>query len=214
MKKFLIVAVVTLLSILSTACNEEKAVEVSSKVESEVSEVSVATYSEEISEKPSEPSASIPSIKGSHYTDITLNLKANGFPDANKNSIEGTDFRTCNSKKTDFSTSSILSYDVTYGRNSEIISASFEASNDLLVDGDQFIELAKSYLSFCATFPYDDNDSERAKKWVTDNINNIGSSENPPTLQIGNAIFEIFGSNAPDGTPIFRTLYISADSSN
>ena len=214
MKKFLIVSIVALLLILSTACSEEKVVEESSVEETGVSEISDVTYSEEISEASSAPAVIIPSIKGSHYTDITLNLKANGFPDANKSSIEGTDFRTCNSKKTDFKTSSILSYDVTYGRNSEIISASFEASNDLLISGDEFIELARSYLSFCATFPYDNNDSERAKKWVADNINNIDSSETPATLQIGDAVFEIFGDNASNGIPIFRTLYISTYNPN
>ena len=70
----------------------------------------------------------------------------------------------------------------------QIIGATFGIINGYgVLDEEQFIGLAQTYLGFCSTMPYDAADAETTRAWVEATIAAKASS----SLTVGDALFEL-----------------------
>lgn len=123
------------------------------------------------------PSTDMPVIKGSNAYDITVSLEDRGISGAERAEVsDGYTFTAANSQ---------YSYTISTDENYAISYAKYY----IFVEDDGF-------LAFCASFPYDECDSEAAMQWVNDNIGTEASTtigdaefvlsleESGPTLEI------------------------------
>ena len=114
-----------------------------------------------------------PGIKGSQAYDIIIDLDNNGIPKAETvNTSYGYQYDSMTSE---------YGYSITANSKHEIMCATFYLMND-----------DNSFMTHCATMPYDSADTEAASKWVEENI----GSEAETT--IGEAKFILYnGTNGP-----------------
>jgi len=99
-------------------------------------------------------------------------------------------------------------YEMTYTYNGEIIDASFDVINLERVDNETFLKAAENYLGFCSGLPYENNDAEQVRAWLSENISTVGRGRDAARLTVGDATFELMGSDQ-DGSCGARTLLIS-----
>lgn len=219
MKKILLVLVM-LVSLSIVGCsNDSKQATSSSAVQSNVDEKEKPEDEEVEDIEEDEESENLEKdergIPGSAYVDIALGLEQRGFPKYTTQKIEEMDCMYIEPViYNDPDTGAELSYYLTYlgtgtGAMGEIITADFIIANLGGVNNDDFIALAKSYLTFCATMPYDTSDVDAVIKWVDENIQNTSSAENIATTTIGDAKFEMSGGTFPSGVAGSRRLTIS-----
>lgn len=137
-------------------------------------------------------------IIGSHGTDIRMGLSQFGLEEATiaKAPEEAREVFAFSSSTNYQDVDLGVSYDysLTMDSNFQIIGASFGVTNNSATK-DNFITIARLYLGFASTMPYDAASATDAKSWVEENINNV-PSENEISTTIGDAKFELFGSDA------------------
>ncbi len=132
------------------------------------------------------PEENFDGILGSYYVDITLGTeKSLGFPKHErfgKNSYVGTKYTLGGTK---------LSYRVDVGDKNSVKYAEFEAMYGY--DKEEYEETALNYLKYCVTLPYDDSNPELAQSWIEENLFEVVSPETSKSIVIGNAKFELYG---------------------
>lgn len=137
-------------------------------------------------------------IIGSYGTDIRMGLTQFGLEEAAiakapEEAREVFAFSSSTSYQ-DTDLGVVYDYSLTMDSNFQVIGASFGITNNSATK-DIFLAAANLYLGFAATMPYDAASASDAKDWVKENINNI-PSENEISITIGDAKFELFGSDA------------------
>lgn len=140
-------------------------------------------------------------ILGSHGTDIRMGLTTFGLeePAINRAPDEAKEVFAFTSSTSNQDTSLGVTYDYSLTMDSafQIIGASFCITNDS-ASYDNFVSLAKLYLAYSATMPYDAADSVQAKNWVNETLDSVSSDE-PASITIGDATFELYGTDSGDG---------------
>lgn len=162
-------------------------------------------------DKPEEVEAEHEGIAGSSYTDVTVSLKEIGFPQHTISPVEGEDVVVIPAVSLEVEEGIIMRYYMSYfglGSNysGEIEGATFSIENGLNADPETFMELAKSYFTFCASLPYDSAEPEKAMEWVKENVEAPGEGVE---LIIGDAEFALRGTDQENGTYGQRTLRIN-----
>ncbi|WP_096636426.1 hypothetical protein [Clostridium cochlearium] len=147
-------------------------------------------------------------IKGSHYIDPRLGLEERGFP---KKSLEDLESRECkiyeNTRKDD-STGIQYNCSLCIEDDNTIISATFEVLNLEGVETERFINNATNYLKYCGSVPYDTADVDKVYSWIDENIEQVGSGDKGATIVIGDAEFNLYGTQLPSGVPGSRIIEI------
>ncbi|RXI50193.1 hypothetical protein DP124_12040 [Clostridium tetani] len=147
-------------------------------------------------------------IKGTHYIDPRLGLEERGFP---KKSLEDLESRKCkiyeNTRKDD-STGIQYNCSLCIEDDNTIISATFEVLNLEEIEIGRFISNATNYLKYCGSIPYDTSNVDKVYSWIDENIEQVGSGEKGATIVIGDAEFNLYGTQLPSGIPGSRTIEI------
>lgn len=149
-------------------------------------------------------------IPGSYIKDIQIGVSRMGMEDDSaEGAPDGAPYRWTASKMWNFPDTNIqIDYSIIGDDDSQLISGSFGATWDGLTDQVIFQAAAVTYLGFIATVPYDTNDVEVAKQWVSDNIPSVASGE-PISTTIGDAVFTLSGTLAASGDPSSFLLQIA-----
>lgn len=162
----------------STVVSESSVESVSSSEESVTNESSEEALSAEESSETEYVPAGIP---GSNCVDITLSLEQRGFPDHEGGS-------TYVAATREVAEGITLDYSLAINNGKQIVSGTFNATVMADASHEDIAAVAESYLSFCASFPYDGNDANAAQSFVIDNI----TSSDSATTQIGDVAFELY----------------------
>lgn len=120
-------------------------------------------------------------IPGSNCVDITLSLEQRGFPDHEGGS-------TYVAATREVAEGITLDYSLAINNGKQIVSGTFNATVMADASHEDIAAIAESYLSFCASFPYDGNDANAAQSFIIDNI----TSSDSATTQIGDVAFELY----------------------
>lgn len=152
----------------------------------------------------------ITGIPGSFMKDIQLGVSKFGMDDASaEGAPDGAEYRWGADRMWNFPNTNIsLDYSIRADSDRQLISGSFGATWDGVVDNDVFCDAAETYLSFIATMPYDTADQQAAKQWVIDNLDNV-EGEKFATTTIGDATFSLYGAKTEHGVPSSYWLKIS-----
>lgn len=142
-------------------------------------------------------------IAGSHITDIRMGLSQNfGVPEG---SIKGAAEEaksvyaySSSSSYIDPDTQYTLDYSLTSDSDFAVIGGSFGIENSYNSTDANFQNAAVSYLSFCATMPYNtQSPSEDMKQWVKDNIGT--APKEGVSLEAGDAVWTLYSSQSVGG---------------
>ena len=153
------------------------------------------------------PAPVIPSIKGSNYTDIKLNLEKRGFTETEK-SVDG-DYTYYYMDYAEPTIGVSMNCSLTYlSSDSSVVEARFGVWNYSAVANDSFLPFVETFLRFCATIPYSEADTVKAADWVTDNIAMAGEAENALVMQIGDAEFTLLKTTYSSGIVSSCSLWI------
>lgn len=140
-------------------------------------------------------------ILGSHGTDIRMGLTKFGLeePAINRAPDEAKEYFAFTSSTSYQDTSLGVTYDYSLTMDSafQIIGASFGITNNS-ASYDNFVSLAKLYLAYSSTMPYNAADSVQAKNWVNETLGSV-SSDDTASITIGDATFELYGTASGDG---------------
>ncbi len=148
-------------------------------------------------------------IRGSDYQAIPNRLEELGFEGHETlNLLEKKCMKIPVNGYLDETTGIHCIYEMTYTYNGEIIDASFDVINLERVDNETFLKAAENYLGFCSGLPYENSDAEQVRAWLSENISTVGRGRDAARLTVGDATFELMGSDQ-DGSCGARTLLIS-----
>lgn len=112
---------------------------------------------ENVNQSSSETETVIPVVPGSNAYDITVSLKNNGLPEADRSdNSDGYTFSATNEQ---------YSYTINTDKNYALSSAKYYV-----------FEEDNGFLGFCASFPYDGSDGDSAMNWVNENIGTNAST--------------------------------------
>lgn len=168
------------------------------------SEADLSTSSSNASSSVQQDTKKPVGIKGSHIIDITLGLKQNGDipePEMNESKDKSVSSHYCASKRYDDSLGITFDYNLSADTDFALISATFSATSDLLVDEDIFLELSKSYLGFCSTFPCDalsGTMSGTARSWLEYQIDNRDDIESGSSVVFDDVQFSVYWAKNSD----------------
>ena len=142
-----------------------------------------------ITPEPTEEPAAIPALAGSYAYDFIYSLEEYGIEKPKTQYFDwGYQWQSDIAEINDC----FVQYLVCSNKKHEVAYISVNAWGDM----------AERILPFCATLPYDGNNSEEAYKWVKDNI-----ASDEVTTQIGDAVYTIYQSKTVDSV----RLLIEAD---
>lgn len=149
-------------------------------------------------------------IPGSSAADILIGLEeAGGIPkgEISKAADISLNAKTCSSSTEIEGAGVSLSYHLSLDEKESITTALFSVISYQVATNEDLLEFAKSYLSYCASMPYDTADSASAQEWVKANIPNYMDA---PQTTIGDATFTLAGAVQPDTNNIVElTLTIT-----
>ena len=91
-----------------------------------------------------------------------------------------------------------ISYSVYGNEDYEIVSATFEVTNDRLGDTTNFIMSADSYFQFLASIPYTTSNEEEFSNWLLGSAFLVMDGSEPQTTTIGDATFTVTGTIVND----------------
>lgn len=175
----------------SPSTNSTEEVTTTSDTSTEVSE---QTTPQEEETKPT----TLVGIPGSNAADIRIGLEdAGGIPkgeieDAADTSLSA---KRCSSSADIAGTGVSMSYNLSLDADESITMAVFSVVSYQVAADEDLLEFAKSYLSYCASMPYDTADSPSAQEWVKTNLADYANS---PKTTIGDATFKLAGTVNPD----------------
>lgn len=154
-------------------------------------------------------------IAGSSYVNLTIPLEKIGFPKHDISPVDEDNIVVIPVVTYEDESGMVMRYYMSYyGVGSdylgEIEGAVFSIENGIDIEPESFIELAKSYLSFCSSMPYDSAEPEKVMEWVKENIEDAGNGKDGGNIEItvGDAKFILTGNDLEDGTYGERTLRI------
>lgn len=207
-RKFFALALFLLMLISLTSCGEttqdqENSPPASSQPKEQTPDTTPAADENKEAETETE-SEDLPDergIIGSHGTDIRMGLTQFGLEEAAISPApEEAREIFASSSSTSYQDSSLgvtFDYSLTMDRDFQIIGASFGITNNS-ASKDDFVIMASTYLGFSATMPYDAGEPANAKDWVIESIEK-GLNEGENAITIGDAKFELFGTEIGDG---------------
>lgn len=137
-------------------------------------------------------------IPGSNAADIRIGLEDTGgipkgeISDAADTSLSA---KYCSSSTEIAGAGVSLAYNLSLDADEAITTAVFSVVSYQVAADEDLLEFAKSYLSYCASMPYDTADSASAQEWVAANLSDYANS---PKTTIGDATFKLAGTVNPD----------------
>lgn len=207
--RIILLLLTMVLSILS-GCNSNAQVDESQEIESQRPSESAQVETEAPTK---EMESDTRGILGSHGTDIRMGLTQFGLEEAPISSApeaaRDVFAYTSTARYQDVLLGVSYDYSLTMDSEFQIIGASFGITNDGVSNTD-FIRLAKLYLGFCATMPYDASDSSQVRNWVESNIEAVGNGESA-FITVGDAKFELYGTASGDG---FGSIWMDISKDN
>lgn len=154
-------------------------------------------------------------IEGSSYTDLTTPLEEMGFPKHDVFPMDDDNVVVIPAVSYEDKSGLMLKYYLSYyGTDSdyfgEIEGAVFSIENVIDTEPAKFIELAKNYLGFCASMPYENSDQQKIVDWVKENMEAAGPGKDDKDINItiGDAKFTLSGYDFENGIHGERTLRI------
>lgn len=171
-------------------------------------EIQKSTQDIEPEEEVVEPQTESRGIIGSHYIDIRLGLEEREFP---KKSLDKSELMQCETyENTMESAYAEVQYNCSLfiEQDDTIMSANFDILNLGLLETEDFIKYATSYLKYCASMPYDTMDVDKVYNWIDENIDEVSSEDEGVSIIIGDAEFSLHGTEAPSGIAGTRLLEI------
>lgn len=152
-----------------------------------------------------EPQTESRGIIGSHYIDVRLGLEQRGFP---KKSLDESESMQC--KTYENTMEGVVQYNCSLfiEQDDTIMSANFDILNLELIETEDFIKYATSYLKYCASMPYDTMDVDKVYNWIDENIEEVGSGDEGVSIIIGDAEFSLYGTEVSSGIAGTRLLEI------
>lgn len=159
----------------------------------------------EQAEETVEPQTESRGIIGSHYIDVRLGLEQRGFP---KKSLDESESIQC--KTYENTMEGVVQYNCSLfiEQDDTIMSANFDILNLELIETEDFIKYATSYLKYCASMPYDTMDVDKVYNWIDENIEEVGSGDEGVSIIIGDAEFSLYGTETSSGIAGTRLLEI------
>ncbi len=187
MRKIYTTTLLCSLLLLCSACTSV-AEDINSQESSSASTVSeqISVSSEELSSSDNSLELVVPIISGSQAYDIILSLDENGVPQPETQEVSDGYMWSA--------TTSEYSYIINSDANHAVSAASFMVLSETA---------DTAFLSFCASMPYDNADTDVASTWVQENIGNEA------TTTIGDAVFTL--SVGTEGLPILDIKAIGRD---
>lgn len=134
-------------------------------------------------------------IPGLTATDIKLNLEKHGFEFTGPRPMTSSDGYFDEGKATDLATGVDYSVTINALSPSQVRAVTFRADGTLAagsVSRSKILSVAKEYLGYCATVPYDGANPQQARKWVESNITKVKQGK-PVETVIGNAKLVLAG---------------------
>lgn len=194
MKKLFLVLALTCAILSGCGSNEEK-----------------TTTEENNTSSVQEQKAEITGIAGSNIQNITTGLKSEfdipeGELTAAENTADGV-LEAISSYDTPDSALT-LDYSLHADSDSQLTVGSITLNSNGTLSNDELLEIAKNYLGYGITVPYDTANPNDARAWLEENIS---AYESQPTTTIGDAEFVLKGLSDENGNITFITLEISVD---
>lgn len=206
MKKYSIVFLILLLIIALSGCKDSNPTNIDTKeLETEIQEPEAQ---QEVIAKPEKDENESRGIIGSHYQDARLGLEERGFPKKSLGSSELMKAKTYENIREDGNTGLQYGCSLFIEQDNTVISATFDILNLKPLETEEFIEVAKSYLKYCASIPYDSMDADKVKAWIDENISGVGSGDSGLSIIVGDAKFSLYGTEVPSGIAGARLLEI------
>lgn len=147
-------------------------------------------------------------IPGIMSGDIKVSLESKGFKFTGPRPLQDGTGYLDDGKLKDASTGIELSCTISAENPTIIKTVIFRADGTLAagtLSQDKYLSIAKGFLGYYATLPYDGAEQDKARKWVEDNIGNVKQGQ-PVEIKIGPAKYTLAGST------YFRMLSIKPDS--
>lgn len=135
------------------------------------------------------------SIGGSNDISIIENLKKWGLTPKSSIPEDGSGI-LCTATAVDPDTGATLSYSMDSEDDSSIVGVTFSVLNSASIDKQSFLTLCDGFLSYCATLNYDTANQQKAKSWVSSNMNTTNKPGKPITVTIGDAQFSLSGNGS------------------
>lgn len=195
MKKLLVLAIVSCLIVSTAGCGPSNGKLVNARPTSSAAKSrseslppsaddiasAVSSYSSNAESESSSSTIQANSISGSNAYDITISLQNDySIPRGPlKNSASGSIAAKDSTSSVTDKNGLTLSYHLSCANDNSIISGSFTADNSGTVSASNFLNVAKKYLSYCASYPYTAANSDAASTWartVLDKATKSGTS--------------------------------------
>lgn len=198
MNKKILCSILCFMIISMTGCSTE-----TDKVE----ETSPVTQDKEV-EETKEVEVESRGIKGSHYINPRMGLEERGFPEKELDDLDEMNCQIYDNMTVDQSTGIQYSCGLTIENDHTIISAEFGTLNLNGLDTDAYTSNATRYLKYCGSLPYDEADIDKVYEWIDENIGTVGGGDEGANIVIGDAEFNLYGTQLPSGLPGARMLSI------
>ncbi len=203
MKKKALFAMGLGLCLLLTACGESNP-----KPAANSSIPTSSTISSDTSLDAQEEQNGIIGILGSSIRDVRISLEqAGGIPKGEISpTLDNVNGEFMSSSTYEIPVTGItLDYSLTGDSNYQITTSVFGLTSTKIATNESILSFAEEFLGYCATIPYDSADTEAARQWLTDNLNDYA---NQPSTTIGDATFTLNGAADEDGSIVFLSLGI------
>lgn len=202
--KLFFISVFMILLIGLVGCGETKSQKVSEQQPKEVQ----TTQETKVAETSKTENAG-EYIPGLAAADVKLNLEKRGFKFTDPKPLKEYTGYLDEGKTKDPDTGLELSCTISADDPTKVKSVIFRADGTLAagtISENSYLSMAKSYLGFCATMPYDGADPEKARQWVEENINNVKQNQSMD-IKIGLVKYRLAGNS------YFRLLTIKNENS-
>ncbi len=135
-------------------------------------------------------------IPGIAAADIKLNLEKWGLKFTGPRPLKEFEGYLDDGKATDSDTGVELSCTISALDPTKVKSVTFRAEGSLVAGAlppEAYLAVAKGFLGFAATLPYDNSEPAKARAWVEENIDKANQSGKPITTTIGSVEFTLAG---------------------
>lgn len=156
---------------------------------------SKSTVSSRVASIAAASSYTFKSIGGSNDISVIENLKEWGLTPKSSIPEDGSGI-LCTASAVDPDTGATLNYSMYSGDDSSVIGVTFSVLNSASIDKESFLTLCDGFLSYCATMTYDTANQQKAKDWVSSNMNTTNKPGKPITVTIGDAQFSLSGNGS------------------
>lgn len=204
MKKIILPLLATIVAVQLAGCSDEP-------TENQNEEINTTASSSTSSPSaPKNKKLLFKGLSGSYIYDVILNMQKHwNIPEGKVKTTNDSEYQYNYYEA--FSSYELLGLELDYyihaDSNYQITSGTFSITkqSNCLLSNEQFFELSKNYLTFASTMPYDSNNTNEAKTWVEENIQDFAPG---PSTIIGDAEFSLRGMSDSEGNPVYISLEI------